>query len=75
MRARILRLVLAAIGVALLVLGLLRSAVAILSSFHSSGSSTSAQAFSLMIPLQWPAVALAGALLCVLAFFVGRRKV
>jgi hypothetical protein len=74
MPARTLKIVLAVAGLALLGLGLLRSGADILASFHSSGSSTSAVATSFMIPVRWLAVALAGTLLCVVAFLVGGRK-
>ena len=75
MQTRTLRIILGVAGAALLGLGLLRTGAAILGSFHSSGSSTSAEAISLMIPVHWLAVAVVGGLLGLLAIFVGRRKV
>ncbi|SPE53125.1 exported hypothetical protein [Verrucomicrobia bacterium] len=47
MHLRALRIVLAAVGLALLALGLFHTASDILGSFNSSGSSTSAQAITL----------------------------
>jgi len=75
MNSRVLRIVLAVGGAVLLALGLFHTAADIVGSFHSAGSSTSAQAFTLMIRVHWLVVALAGASLCVLSFFIGKKKV
>jgi hypothetical protein len=70
MRATTLRIVLGGTGVLLLGLGLVRSGTDILGSFHYVGSG----AAGFVIPVGWLVMALAGALLCMLAFFAGRRK-
>jgi hypothetical protein len=71
MHSKALRIGLVVVGFALLALGLFH----ILGSFHFFGSSISDQAFTLIVPIHWLAVALAGAALCVVSFCVGKRKV
>ncbi len=74
MKSRALRIVVGMVGLVLLALGGFYTATDILSSFHSDGSSSSAQSFTLMIRTHWVVAAFGGALLCVLSFFIGRRR-
>jgi hypothetical protein len=75
MNSRVLRIVLAVVGAALVALGLFHTAADILGSFHSAGFSTSAQSFTLMLRVHWVVAVLAGAFLCVLSLFIGKKKV
>jgi len=73
MRRKLLRLALAVIGFALLVLGAVRVAAAFEEDFHRIGSGTTF-GFSLVLPLHWVALTLVGAFACFLSYWLFRKR-
>jgi len=73
MKSTILRLMLAVAGAVLLVLGIAHIAAAFWENFHPFGSAN-AGGFSLVLPLHWVAVVLAGALACFLSYWLFRKR-
>lgn len=73
MQLRVFRIALGLVGLVLLALGAFHTGADILGSFDSASSSNSAS-MTFMVPLYWVPVALGGAVLCLLSFFIGRRR-
>lgn len=68
-RKKLAKIVLFVIGIILLALGLFNVGGDILRSFHSGAQTT-----TFMVRTPWVLLAVSGAILCVISFFIGRKE-